>query len=520
MTKGSVRAVLECGSLLLLIGLPLLPGSAASQDFAAKGFKLVPPSPREAAPEDLEAGKALYEEHCTQCHGEQGDGDGVMADLLDPRPRDFRRGIYKIRRTMQGGLPTDQDLFRIVGKGMPGTSMPAWHERLSDAQIWQLVHYIKTFSIDFEDYPAEQEFVLEGKPEATPESIARGAEIYEKAECAKCHGVAGRGNGPSAPTLKDEWEFRIYPADLTRPWLLRGGGSVEDFYRTLATGVNGTPMPSFSDAWNAENLWDLAIYLESIGREPNWGEIVRGRKIEAVPQDPFDVAWDLAPPIDIRLAGQIIQEPRLFNPSVQSLSVRALFDEQDLALLMTWNDRFEDRGQEEKPADRVLVLFPAREMEGGKKPYFLMGDRRNPADAWRWSASGEVETFLARGMDDVEPRTSSVTGHGAYRDGQYRVILRRSLRADHVDEVEFAAGKMIPVAWNVWDGDTGEDGKQRAISRWYYVLLEPETPWTTWLWPILVVIGVAGGEAIGLRRLRQRWAEGPEVPASREVATT
>ncbi len=80
---------------------------------------------------------------------------------------------------------------------------------------------------------------------------------------------------------------------------------------------------------------------------------------------------------------------------------------------------------------------------------------------------------------------------------------------------------MIPIAWNVWDGQNGEDGKQRAISRWYYLLLEPETPWTTWLWPIVVVVLAAGGEAMGLRRLRQRWASqepgasvGREVPAS------
>ncbi|MCZ6728059.1 MAG: c-type cytochrome [Acidobacteria bacterium] len=496
------RSAVRRGSLFLLSGLMLLPGIALGQDYAAKGFKLATPSPREASPEDLEAGKALYEDHCSQCHGEKGDGQGVMADQLDPRPRDFRRGIYKIRRTIQGELPTDDDLFRIISNGMPGTSMPVWRDRLSDVQIWQLVHYLKGFSLDFEDYPAEQEFVLEGKIESTPESIARGGEVYEKAECAKCHGVSGRGNGPSAATLEDEWEFRIYPADLTHPWIFRGGSSVDDLYRTLTTGVNGTPMPSFSDAWNAEDLWHLANYLHSIGREPKWGEIVRGAKTEAVPDDPFDEVWDRVPSIDIRLAGQIIQRPRLFNPSVQSLTVQALFDEQELALLLTWNDRFENQGQDEKPSDRVSVLFPAREMEAAKKPYFLMGDRRNPVDSWRWSAGQGIETFLAFSMDDVRPRSSPVEGQGAYRDGQYRVVLRRPLHASQDDEVEFAPGKMIPIAWNVWDGETGEDGKQRAISRWYYLLLEPEIPLTTYTWPLIVVFLAAGGEWIGLRRMR------------------
>jgi DMSO reductase family type II enzyme heme b subunit len=496
----------------------LLPEVTLGQDYAAKGFKLAVPSPHVAAPEDVEAGKALYQERCSQCHGEAGDGDGVMADRLDPRPRDFRRGVYKIRTTTQGELPTDMDLFRIVSKGMPGTSMPAWRDHLSDDQIWQLVVYIKTFSIDFEDYPAEQEFVLEGKIESTPESIARGEEVYVKAECAKCHGVGGRGDGPSAATLEDEWQFRIYPADLTQPWNLRGGGSVEDFYRTITTGVNGTPMPSFSDAWNAEDLWNLANYLESMGREPEWGEIVRGTKTDSVPVEPFDEVWDRAPSVDIRLAGQIIQEPRLFNPSVQSLTVQALFDEQQLGLLLTWNDKFENKGTEQNPSDRVSMLFSARELEGGKKPYFLMGDRRNPVDSWRWSADNGIETFLARGMDNVEPRPSPVMGQAEYRDGQYRVVLRRDLRSGQDDEVDFLPGRMIPIAWNVWDGQSGEDGKRRAISRWYYLLLEPETPWTTWFWPVVVVFLAASGEAIGLRRLRQHWAEERESSESQKVA--
>ncbi len=492
--------------LLLLAGALLLPSTTLAQNFAERGFRLGPTSPRQDSPEDVAAGKALYEEICSQCHGDQGDGEGVVADLLDPRPRDFRRGVFKIRRTPQGDLPTDEDLFRIIGLGMPGTSMPGWQGLLSDVQIWQLAAYIKTFSPDFADFPAEQQFLLDGKPDASPESIERGAEIYERAECAKCHGVSGRGNGPSAAEQKDEWGFRIYPADLTQRWALRAGGSVEDFYRTVTTGVNGTPMPSFSDAWGNEDLWELASYLHSISREPVWGEIVRGSKTDSVPREPNDPAWDQVPVLDIRLAGQITEEPRLFNPSIRTLTVQALFDDRELALLLTWNDRYKNAGQDELPSDRVSVLFPAQELQGATKPYFLMGDRRRPVDGWQWSASGETETFLARGTDAVTSRASSVRGQGEYTDGQYRVVLRRSLATDQEDAVDFSPGNMIPIAWNVWDGQSAEDGKRRAVSRWYYLLLEPETPWTTWLWPFFVVLLSAGGEALGLRLLKQRWA--------------
>ena len=167
------------------------------------------------------------------------------------------------------------------------------------------------------------------------------------------------------------------------------------------------------------------------------------------------------------------------------------------------------------------MLFPAHEMEEGKKPYFLMGDRKRPVDAWQWSAGAGTETFLARGMDDVKPRTSPVTGRGVYREGQYRVLLRRSLEVDRDDTVVFTPGRMIPIAWNVWDGENAEEGKQRAISRWYYLLIEPETPWTTWLWPFVVMALTAGAEVFGLRRLRRHWAsQKPAAPTLPEVSTS
>jgi hypothetical protein len=121
-------------------------------------------------------------------------------------------------------------------------------------------------------------------------------------------------------------------------------------------------------------------------------------------------------------------------------------------------------------------------------------------------------------MNAVTPRTSPVTGKGEYRDGQYRVVLRRSLVASQDDEVAFTPGQMIPIAFNVWDGENAEDGRQRAISRWYYLLLEPETPWTTYIWPVAVIFLAAVGEMVGLRVLQQRWAsEQPQAPALREV---
>ena len=87
---------------------------------------------------DAGHGKVVYERKCAPCHGVKGDGKGAAAELLDPKPRDFTSGIYKVR-TSANKVPSDQDLFRLVTNGMPGTSMPGWayccKKRLTDSSL-------------------------------------------------------------------------------------------------------------------------------------------------------------------------------------------------------------------------------------------------------------------------------------------------------------------------------------------------------------------------------------------------
>jgi mono/diheme cytochrome c family protein len=147
---------------------------------------------------DAKAGKAVYDLKCSGCHGVKGDGKGPAAELLLPAPRDFTSGIYKIRTTANK-TPTDQDLFRIISDGMPGTSMPAWAV-LPEKDRWNLVAYIKTFAGDkLSEAPKKLELPKEvGSSDA---SIKRGKEMYEAIECHKCHGNDGRADGPSRAEL-------------------------------------------------------------------------------------------------------------------------------------------------------------------------------------------------------------------------------------------------------------------------------------------------------------------------------
>src|SRR5438132_249122 len=104
---------------------------------ASAVFRFASASPAGAQAGDAQAGRAVYERKCALCHGEKGDGKGPAADLLDPRPRDFTTGIYKIR-TAASKTPTDRDLFDVITRGMPGTFMPAW-DVLPGKDRWMVV---------------------------------------------------------------------------------------------------------------------------------------------------------------------------------------------------------------------------------------------------------------------------------------------------------------------------------------------------------------------------------------------
>ena len=207
---------------------------------------------------------------------------------LYPRPRDFTSGRFKVRTTPNGALPTHQDLVNIIRRGMPYTSMPAWPD-LTDQEVSDLAYYLTTFSPDFTNPErAAQPMELPSGPAATAESIELGKKLYEETGCLKCHGNLGRGDGPSAPTLTDDFGQPIRAADLAHPWTFRGGSSREDIFRTMTTGLNGTPMPSFTDSLSTEQRWAITDFIVSLSKssEPGYTNLV----VAKPSLDPIDLA--------------------------------------------------------------------------------------------------------------------------------------------------------------------------------------------------------------------------------------
>jgi cytochrome c oxidase cbb3-type subunit 2 len=217
----------------------------------------------------MKAGQDIYKKQCTPCHGILGDGKGFLAAGFLVKPRDFRQGTYKFRTTKTGELPAIEDVENVIRVGVSNTTMPAWGQFLTSEQISNLAKYLIVYS---------DKFVESWKASKTPERLPiptvpsdlsslaeRGKKLYTDAGCFNCHGQTGQGDGPSAEGMQDDWNNSITPTDLTYKWTFKNGFRPEDIYRTLAGGLNGTPMPSYFDAFPEEkDQWALVSYVLSL----------------------------------------------------------------------------------------------------------------------------------------------------------------------------------------------------------------------------------------------------------------
>lgn len=246
----------------------------------------------------LEAGAKIYAYRCQQCHGTTGDGKGVVAQYLDPKPRDYTKGIFKFTSTPYGAKPMRSDLLRTLRRGVTGTSMPAFDD-LSPEELEAVVEYVIFLSqrgeleqalvaLAQDESEVNPEFVPElvdtvkarwtesqsqlvlpatPMPPMSTESVAKGHALYLQQACNKCHGIDGRGGlTGNIEVGKDAWGNVAAAADLTSG-MYRGGSRPLDIYRRIASGINGTPMPSFAQAYASEpdNIWHLVHFIRDLG---------------------------------------------------------------------------------------------------------------------------------------------------------------------------------------------------------------------------------------------------------------
>lgn len=207
----------------------------------------------------LRHGRTLYQRHCSHCHGTSGDGAGPTAQYLNPRPRDYRHGVFKFTSTNAQAKASRADIERTLRNGVPGTYMPSFVPMLDEVELREVVEYVRflamrgeferrlagelssDYSLDAvkervrggearndileelksvlgEDINDSLDFVSNGvaddwtaadeedaqvipsisRIEDSMESRQLGRELFLSKDigCADCHGIDGHGNGP------------------------------------------------------------------------------------------------------------------------------------------------------------------------------------------------------------------------------------------------------------------------------------------------------------------------------------
>lgn len=483
-----------------------------------------------------EQGKQLYDKYCAQCHGVDGDGEGHATRRVKPRPRDFTSGKYKFRTTPSGMLPTDADLAKVIKDGLPYTSMPGWPQ-LSDAEIQNVIYYLKSFSDAFQNESMLADPITIGEPlPSSEESITRGREVYELMGCAACHGDQGRGNGASSPTLKDDWGNHLRPVDMTQRWTFRGGPTRKDIFRTFSTGVNGTPMPSYYDSLEEKDRWHLVNYIYSLGEsdDPNYDTLLVAQSLdeELDISDP-EALFAGASKARFPLLGQIVEPGRNFYPSHSSVEVRAVYNRQEIAFLVQWHDMraetggsnsptvqvppwdedqgaaapaeeeeaagddfwgvevaAEDEGEEDfwgleeddaaaaapdtEFSDAVALQLPSVLPTGNRKPYFIFGDSQSSVDLWFLDLARPVLVQQFTGRGS-QSLESSETDEFEASATYDNGLWSVVFKRDLKGRggVSFREGQFTPIAFSLWDGFNRERGNKRALSGWFYVYNEP-----------------------------------------------
>lgn len=288
------------------------------------------------------------------------------------------------------------------------------------------------------------------------------------------------------------------------------------------------------------------------------------KSVDRVPDASDDAAWDSADMLQIPLAPQAVVKPRLYEPGVTELTVRALYDADHLALRLEWGDPNDDEtiGGVVDFRDAVAVEFPANPAAG--IPYFAMGEPGKPVTIYQWKSdwqfasakdvsdrhpemiddwypysgrsAGEIAgltdyaedrvylTSLAAGsllgnaafqagtpveklqaegfgsLTSLAPEAQDGAGRGSFADGKWRVVL--TLPVDQ-GGFTFTPGLTLPMAFAVWDGGRHHRGGEKAVSTWYFVSLEQPVGSSLYWAPLAAAAAVLAAQFGALKGLRR-----------------
>ncbi len=432
-------------------------------------------TPKQNTPESIKRGSELVvEKKCIECHGLEGRGDGNAFNLKDDwgfsiQPADWHK-CWNFRGSRQDPYNV-RNIFRTFSTGLNGTPMPSFADNTSVDERWDIANYVNSL-------------------------------------CEREH-------------------------EITAPQ-----GQVSD--ETAQAFSAAPPLP-----------------IDPLTDKPKSNFVIPSKFVEGdLPADENDERWNLIPRRWLAMGGQITHKPRNFVNRIDDMWVQALYNETHIEFMFRWDDRtksiqedevdwdptevnLEDYGVEEQAPqgttfaedpfhqesiaakqkdgyavynDGVAFQFPLKwqELPAPRKPRYFWGDERFAADITKWTADGTLGVYEGTGWDqdftelDFQEEVEVVKAEWA--DGRWTVIVKRPLKGDYEEVAYLEAGKYIPMVFFAWDGHNGDVGRKMAVSAFYYLVMEPQTPMSTYIYPGLITVGIAiiEGWVLGRRANRRK----------------
>jgi len=221
-----------------------------------------------------------------------------------------------------------------------------------------------------------------------------------------------------------------------------------------------------------------------------------------IPLDPNAPFWDSTGgpfKTTLELGPQMITNPKWPDPSIKEVTLSAVRNKSELAILLEWADNASDNsfGYSERFTDQAAVMFPLKPQE--EAPVITMGNEGRTVNIWQWKAAWQndlepgkrnqfpdgrdsaassvgasarlisrfspVEDLNAEGFSTLTiQEEQNVQGKGVWRDNHWRVVFRRSLRDSDAADAQFNGSTQVAIA--VWNGANNERNGQKGIAGW------------------------------------------------------
>jgi mono/diheme cytochrome c family protein len=443
------------------------------EDFYVLELDKIQATPK--TPESIKRGAELVQEKkCVECHGMEGRGDGNAFNLKDDwgfsiQPADWHK-CWNFRGSRQDPYNV-KNIFRTFSTGINGTPMPSFADTTSIADRWDIANYVNSL----------------------------------------CERI-GEVDAPN--------------------------GQVTD---EVATALN-TALP---------------LGIDPLTDKPKGTFVIPSKFVEGeLPTDENGEAWKTAPRIWVALGGQITHKPRNFVNRIDDAWVQSVYNDEHILFMFKWDDRtksiqegevdwdreevnLDDYGvKEQQPNgslfkdqrfhpesiaakqkdgysvynDGIAFQFPRKwqELPAPRKPRYFWGDDNFAADITKWTADGHLGVYEGTGWDmdftelDFQEEVSVVKAE--WVNGRWTVIIKRPIKGDYEEVAYLESGKYIPMVFFAWDGHNGDVGRKMAVSAFYYLVMEPPIPNTTYIYPTLMAVGiiVLEGWVLGRRANRRK----------------